>query len=209
MREAEERSDATTMPSSSSSSLSSFRGKEKKTDLDHRLERQARQRRRPRRGQTPQGLELGGSGRVAGLSLEVHAKFFSFAGVREKEKRESEEEKEKAKKKKGGKKKTLRLRESSLSLTTSFPSFNLFESPVSLFVCRLLPPLLLQISKVRLSTFAASRALFSTPRARLRRRIARGGGDRKQQKREREHRCRRSNELDSYKIGQGCAEAPF
>ena len=101
MREAEERSDATTMPSSSSSSLSSFRGKEKKTDLDHRLERQARQRRRPRRGQTPQGLELGGSGRVAGLSLEVHAKFFSFAGVREKEKKK----KRTRKKKRGGKKK--------------------------------------------------------------------------------------------------------
>ena len=53
--------------------------KKKDTDLDHRLERQAGQGRRSGRGQPPEGLELGGAGRVAGLGLEVHSIKFWFS----------------------------------------------------------------------------------------------------------------------------------
>ena len=60
-------------------SAPSKKKKKKDTDLDHRLERQAGQGRRSGRGQPPEGLELGGAGRVAGLGLEVHSIKFWFS----------------------------------------------------------------------------------------------------------------------------------
>ena len=96
------------------SQVSPFKKKKKRPNLDHRLERQAGQGRRPGRAQPAEGLELGGAGRVAGLGLEVHLirRFWRFSrgrrgkgkervagerGVRETE-REREKEKKKASK---------------------------------------------------------------------------------------------------------------
>ena len=63
------------------SKVSPFKKKKKRPNLDHRLERQAGQGRRPGRAQPAEGLELGGAGRVAGLGLEVHLirRFWRFS----------------------------------------------------------------------------------------------------------------------------------
>jgi len=130
------------------SQVSPFKKKKKRPNLDHRLERQAGQGRRPGRAQPAEGLELGGAGRVAGLSLEVHLirRFWRFSrgrrgkgkervagerGVRETE-RDRERERE-------GKKKSKQGTRSTLSLHYLPPPLAI-SSRQSLYFCRLLLP---------------------------------------------------------------------
>lgn len=104
------------------------------TDLDHRLERQPAESRRPRRGETPEGFELGGAGRVAGLGFEVHVKvLFLFVSDEEKGKERRRKRKMEGARRKNKRKKT---RSPLLALFTTSLSLNLPSSRQSLF----LPP---------------------------------------------------------------------